>query len=405
MKLLHVLLIFLIGAAFYGCEKKYDGALSPEDQSHRQTEGFFRDGEELTVTLQKVAQHLAQHPEALSGRLAGDMREAPALLSELGLGESFPSLLHNNEGEFYEIGVESFRGSILNNGEALRVALDPDRFSGEEPSFPAYVFDRAENKIRVEQINKTEALTNGLPFPLALVTLEDRREASWSEIKATSAIFREYNLVDENADFQPGGSSPNAGVSEIYYLYVTKIQLLVAKDDFSMEEFELYVGEANAPYVAQTTHKFDGSTRPDASGRPVYYPDVNLINTTYIMPVPIALWPLSNTTPISIAPIEDDCIAGEHRNWEYPNTLSKMMEQSYHRPTHTILSNMWRQFALTGEGCTVIFFTDNDDIYEKGDSREWTLANTPNNEFLVDLGHLQIWFTKSAIQRSNKSPY
>lgn len=400
MKSLSFILALLIGAAFFGCEEKSDGVMSPEKQSRPQTEGFFRDRKELTTTLEAIARHLAQHPEALSGRLAGDMREAPAMLSQLGLAESFPALVHNNEGEFYEIAVETFRRSTLNNGEALRVALDPDRFSGEEPSFPAYVFDPVKNETRVENIIKAEALENGLPFPLALVTLEDRREASWPEIKRASAIFREYDLhADKNADLKQRGSSLNPEMSGIQYLYVSKIRVNFKKDDFSAEEFELYVAEGNASYLAHTTHKFDGSTRLDASGSMVYYPDINWADTLYVMPTPIALWPLSNTTPISIAPIDDDCIAGEQRNRAYPNLLTKMMQQSYHRPTNTILTNVSHQSALMGEGC-IFIFQNNDDVYKKGDSREWTIGNTPAQEFMVDLGHVQLWFEKIPASQS-----
>jgi hypothetical protein len=386
-------LILLIGLVLGGCQEQSDNLMAPEPSPSSPAKPEFGEFQALQGTLEEIAQHVAENEQLLSGYLAGEMTKAPVVISDLGLKDRFPASVHDQEGRLYEIALETFAGSKLDSGEPLRVALDPDRFYAEDAAFPAFVFDKSRSQIMVENISRSDAAKT-LSYRLVFVTLEDRTEIAWSKLITESRIFQEYQLSAPDAPVAKGSQSTILGSSSTSYLCVTKIRLNTDKDDFSAEEFELFIREGTGSsnyYRATTSHKFDGKTRSDAAGRLVKYPDINYINTTYVMASPIALWPLSNTTPISIAPIEDDYVGGEHRNWAYPNVLFKTIDEDYHRPTNSSRFNVRWGFRLVGVGGS---FNNNDDIYENGTFSEWTISNTPSSEVSIQLGDVQIWFKK-----------
>ncbi len=390
-------LILLIGLVFGGCQDQSDTLMAPEPSPSLQSKPEFGEFQEIAGTLEEMAQYVAQNEHLLSGYLAGEMTKGPVVISDLGLKDRFPASVYDAEGRVYEIALETFAGSKLDSGEPLRVALDPDRFYPEASTLPAYVFDKSQNKVIVENISESEAPNKTLPFALVFVTLEDRTEIPWSKLITESRIFQEYQLSAPDAPVAKGSQSTILGSSSTSYLCVTKIRLSTDKDTGlfnASEEFEIYIREGTGSsnyYRATTSHKFDGKTRSDAAGRLVKYPDINYINTTYVMASPIALWPLSNTTPISIAPIEDDDKGGEHRNWAFPNVLFKTIDEDYHRPTNSSRFNVRWGFLLVGIGGA---FNNNDDIYENGTFSEWTISNTPSSEVSIQLGDVQIWFKK-----------
>ncbi len=362
MKSLSIILV--TGLALAGCQNDPNVLVNPRSKSQASADSKFQKTDNLEVTLQEVAQVLAQQPEWLNARLASEMKVNPVALSTLRL--QAPSQLEN-EGRVYEVTLEAAKNAKLAGTAPVRVAPDPERFYAEESSFTAYVFDRAQNRVVTERIEKSAVLNQTLAYPLVLVTLQDRTEISFQDMSASSKIFQEHV-----ATLAKGVATENANSVAPFYLAITKVRLHRAHDNIEFEEFELYVQEGNGPadqVLPTTIHKFDGTRRKDAAGRTVYYADVNLIDTTYVFESPIALWPLSNTIPLTIVPLEDDCIAGEDRNWVYPNPYLKTMVQEYHRPTNAMRFNTRFGYLLTGVGCS---FGNNDDTYDRGTFSDWT---------------------------------
>lgn len=380
-------LILLSGLALAACQKDGDFMLDPNAPSSAASPATKTSN--LEGDLQEIAQYLAQNEGALAARFNGDMKRAPVALANLRLQKHFPARLES-DGRIYEVEVEAFRGSSPANSQALRVALDPDRFYGDEAAFPAYVFDRDQKTVKVENIVKAEAKQKTLPFPLALISVQDRTEMAWQEVRRNSKVFAERSLA----------AAESRGGAAKYYLAVTKVRVHNDRDDFGFEEFELYIREGNRPedrVQPVTTHLFNGGRRVDAAGRLVFYNDINLIDTTYIMESPIALWPLSDSTPIAIVPIEDDCAAGEHRNSAFPDAQHLTMTQEYYRPGQSLRNNVNYSFSLTGRGCGFLG-TNDDDIYKRGPFSGWTISNTPAHEISINLGDVQLWVTKLSMQ-------
>lgn len=367
-----------------GCQDQADRVFNPGSRSGTQPEMEFQKGGEIYGTLTEAAKYLAQHEQVLAAHVSGKMRKAPATLSELGVNQ-FDARIRSSEARHYEIAVETSPASTLKRGEPLRVALDPDRFHAGESSFPAYVFDASQNKIRVENMAQSQSAGETLPFPLVLVTVLDRTEISLAEVAKRSKVLQARRQLRRQT------GKPGSMVTA--YLGVTKIRLRNYKDFLSFEEFELYVKEgtgATDSYHPTTIHKFDGTNRLDAAGRQVYYPDINLIDSIYVMQQPIALWPLSDSIAISISALEDDCISGEHRNWDYPSPYIKGLNE-YHRPSNAVRFNIQQRFNLTGEGG---LFSNDDDTYDNGTFSAWTAGNAPAEEFSVMMGDVEMWFKK-----------
>lgn len=384
-----LVLILLSGLALAACQKDGDFMLDPSAAPGSVAASQAVKTNNLAGDLQEIAQYLAQHENLLADRLNRDMQRAPAALADLRLQKRFPAWL-NSEGRVYEIEVEAFRGSSSANSQALRVALDPDRFYAEEASFPAYVFDREQKIVKVESIVKAEAKHKALLFPLALVSAQDRTEMTWQEISRNSKVFTERS---------PAEAAGNLGAAQ-HYLAVTKVRVHDDRDDFGFEEFELYIREGNGPqdYVQPVTaHMFNGGRRRDAAGRLVHYADVNLIDTTYVLESPIALWPLSDSIPIAIVPMEDDCAAGEHRNSAFPGVQHITMIEEYFRPSQSLRNNVGYDFSLTGRGCG-FWGTNDDDIYKRGPLNGWTISNTPAEEISVNLGDVQLWIIRLSVR-------
>lgn len=382
-----LVLILLSGLALTACQKDSDFMLDPNATSGAALQATKTSN--LEGDLQEIAEYLAQNEEALAARFNGDMKRAPLALADLRLQKHFPARL-SSDGRIYEVEVEAFPGSSSANSQALRVALDPDRFYGDEPAFPAYVFDREQKTVKVENIVKAEAKHKALPFPLALVGVQDRTEMTWQEISKNSKAFAERNLTETES---------NLGAAQ-HYLAITKVRVHDDRDDFGFEEFEIYIREGNGPedhVQPVTTHMFNGGQRRDAAGRLVFYADVNLIDTTYVLESPIALWPLSDSIPIAIVPMEDDCAAGEHRNSAFPGVQHITMIEEYFRPSQSLRNNIGYDFSLTGRGCGFLG-TNDDDIYKRGPFSGWTAGNTPAEEISINLGDVQLWIMKLSVR-------
>jgi hypothetical protein len=375
-------LILVTGLALAGCQNDSHVLVNSPSAAN---ESSLQKTANLEATLQDVAQMLAQQSHWLNASLANEMKLNPVSIAKLQVNA--PARLEN-DGRVYDVTLEAFGNSDLASAEAVRIALDPDRFYADESAFAVYVLDRGQNRVVNERVDKA-ALQRGVSFPLVLVTLQDRTEMSFAEMRRGSKIFQEHE-----AALAKNGSAAAANGLAPFYLALTKVRLHVDHDDFSFEEFEMYVREGNGAtdyFLPTTIHKFDGTRRKDAAGRTVYYPDVNVINTTYAFESPIALWPLSDALPISIAPLEDDCIAGEHRNWIYPYPYVKIMLQEYSRAADAIRLDTRLGYQLTGVGCS---FGNDDDTYARGTFSNWTASNTPEQEISIDLGDLQIWVKK-----------
>lgn len=397
-----LVLILLSGLALTACQKDSEFMLDPSAAPSSVAASQAVKTNNLEGDLVEIAEYLAQHENLLADRLNGDLRRAPTALADLRLQKHFPARL-DSDGRIYEVEVEAFRGSSSANGQALRVALDPDRFYGDEAAFPAYVFDREQKTVKVENIVKAEAKQKGLPFPLALVGVQDCTESAWPEVMKNSRVFKELERAAA-ATRADGGNPASHGGQAQHYLAVTKVRLHDDRDDFGFEEFELYIREGNGPedhVQPVTTHMFNGGRRRDAAGRLVFYADVNLIDTTYILESPIALWPLSDSTPIAIVPMEDDCAAGEHRNSAFPGTQFITMHQEYDRASQSMRNNVGYSFLLTGRGCGFLG-TNDDDIYKRGPFSGWTISNTPAEEISINLGDVQLWITKLSVFASHE---
>ncbi len=384
MKSLHLLLV--AGLALAGCQNGSDLLVNSPGKN---AGAGLQKTANLEATLQELAQQLAQEPSWLNARLFEEMKRAPVPIARLPIAaaNAAPSRLES-EGRIYDVTVEACLNSKFGSAEPLRVAVDPERFCADEAAAPAYFLDRNQSRVMSERIDKAAAEQKGLTFPLVLVTLQDRTETSFQEMSAGSKIFREAQT----------SLSQSSGSFAADYLAITKLRLHTAHDGgglSGLEEFELYVKEGNGPtdYVLPVTiHVFNGVRRLDAAGRRVLYPDINLIDTTYVFEQPIALWPLSNATPISIVPLEDDCIAGQDRNAVYPNPYMKTYTQEYHRPSNSMLSGRIQGYDLAGP--KTCLFSSNDDTYDRGTFSDWTASSTPEQEISIDLGDLQIWVKK-----------
>ncbi|MDL1876181.1 hypothetical protein FBQ85_13560 [Cytophagia bacterium CHB2] len=391
-----LVLILLSGLAMTACQKDSDFTLDPNATSGAALQATKTSN--LEGDLQEIAQYLAQNEGALAARFNGDMKRAPAALADLRLQKHFPARL-DSDGRIYEVEVEACRGSSSANSQALRVALDPDRFYGDEPAFPAYVFDREQKTVKVENIVKAEAKQKGLPFPLALVSVQDRTESAWPKVIKDSRVFKELERAAAAARANGGNPASHGGQAQ-HYLAVTKVRVHDDRDDFGFEEFEIFIREGNGPedhVQPVTTHLFNGGRRRDAAGRLVFYADVNLIDTTYVLESPIALWPLSDSMPIAIVPMEDDCAAGEHRNSAFPGIQHITMQEEYDRPSQSMRNNVGYSFLLTGRGCG-FWGTNDDDIYKRGPFRGWTVGNTPAEEISINLGDVQLWVKRLTVQ-------
>lgn len=381
-------MILLTGLALAGCQNNSDLLMNPQAKPQASVDAKFQKTADLEGTLQEIAQSLAQEPAWLNARLANEMQRDPVSISRLRI--QAPSRLES-AGRVYDVTVEAVKNAKLTSTEPVRVAPDPERFYADESSFTAYVFDHAQNRVVLERIEKSAVLNQAVAYPLVLVTLQDRTEISFQEMSAGSKIFQEHVTT-----LAKGSVMATANSVAPFYLAITKIRLHRAHDDVDFEEFELYVKEGNSSesqFLPTTIHKFDGVRRLDAAGRMVHYPDVNVTETTYVFKQPIALWPLSNTTPISIAPLEDDCSAGQHKNLVYPNPYIKTYAEEYHRATNSMRYGERHGYRLAGfMNCGI--FGSNDDTYDRGTFSDWTASNTPEQEISIDLGDLQIWVKK-----------
>lgn len=302
--------------------------------------------------LEEIARYIAKNRHLITDNLANKMLAAPVMLSELDPAKKFPASVIESDGTPYEIGVELFINSTL-NGKPLRVAIDPDRFYSQKPSFPVFVFDRSKKVIRVEDIyiNSSDDM---VPYPLAFVTLEDRTEISWEEIRKNSKIYKEYGLVGnsrEHPQKQFGKSSRVQSVtsSVIDYLAITNVRLFVELDGATKEEFEIYIREGsnfNDPVNRTTDHLFNGKWHEDAARNSRFYVDVNNKNTTYSFSPSIALWPLSNSTPTALAMIEDDRTSGKHKQPSSSSPITVTFLEEYRRSTQAVYYNVDRKMNI-----------------------------------------------------------
>ncbi len=380
-------LIFLLlaGLALLGCQKD-SGTLVNAPAEPQPAASQYTD--DLAGTLQEVAQSLVGQRNWLPPSLLQVMRRKPVAISRLNL----PLVAQvEHDGRTYELALEACLKARFGGDESLRVAPWLEGHCTDQATLTAYRWDAGRNEVMSEQI-ATADLEQGVPYPLLLLTLQDRTEMPFDEVRGGSRIFREHESALAKASQAAGGE-----IRVVPYLALTRVRLHVAYDGFSLEEFEMYVKEGDGAedfFQSKTIHLFNGVWRKDAAGQTVYYPDVNLIDTTYVFPKPIALWPLSSSIPITIAPLEDDCIAGEDRNYVYPNVYMKNTTQEYHHATATLLANTRHGYRLAGPGCIFLIFPDNDDTYSRGTFSGWTAGNTPDHEVSVDLGDLEIGVRK-----------
>ncbi len=380
------LIFFLfVGLILFGCQKD-SGTLVDAPVESRPAASQYTD--DLAGSLHEVAQSLVQQRDWLSPSLLQIMRRKPVAISRLNL----PVVARlEHDGRIYELALEACVKSRFGSDEPMRIAPWLEGHCADETSLTLYRWDADQNHVMIEQV-ETKVLEQGVSYPLVLLTLQDRTEMPLEPMRAGSKIFHEHESALAKA-------SPSAGSEGfvVPYLALTKVRLHILHDGFSLEEFEMYVKEGDGAedyFKPETIHLFNGVWRKDAAGQTVYYPDVNLHDTTYVFPKPIALWPLSNSIPLTITPLEDDCIAGEHRNWVYPNVYLKYTLEEYHHPSATRLANTTHGYLLVGPGCGFLGFRDNDDTYSRGTFSGWTASNTPEHEISIDLGDLEIGVKK-----------
>ena len=343
----------------------------------------------LRPMLKDVARFLARNSARIPSRLRNRLQSETLTLSRVMRASKFPTRVQDAAGRKYDIGVEFAEYSTLNEAP-LRVALDPDRFYPNENTFPVFVFDPATKSVKSEEL--TVAVGQTLPFPLALVTLEDRTETSWEDLKRRSRIYREVGLAKTGALSKVrvrGGRLANSGSTA--YLKMTEVRLYVDKDPFSKEEFEVYIREGTGfgdPVFKTTTHVFDGKQRQDAAGEYRVYPDVNRANRTYSFGV--ALWPLSDLTPISVCAIEDDKDKGEHDGGYAPSgVITVTFGEEYRRFNNRVFYNVDRKMEVDDDG-----YIDQDDVYKKGMWSEWTYSNAPPIVEQFTLSDLRVKFVR-----------
>jgi len=380
--------------AVWGCSndpKLNSPNLEPESKGETSLQKTGCDSckiDDFKPLLENIAKYIAKnHVEIVEG-VRDVLLEKTKVLEDIFPQSPFETSVIGVDGTPYEIGIEFSRRSTLND-EPLRIAIDPDRFYPNESKYPAFRFDRYEDKINIEEIDKRK--DTRLSFPLAFVTLEDRSEISWDEMKAKSKIFNEYGLTGNITDVLnktgKGEDSNTLNSSYPSYLNIQKIRLNIELDGATNEEFEIYIREGSGfgdPVFKNTTHKFDGHSREDARGHLVYYPDVNNKNTDYYCNV--SLWPLSGVTPISLAMIEDDCSGGKYaKGIENSGEVTITYHQEYRHSTGTIVTNVDRKHE-SYPGC----FLDPDDIYKSGMFSEFTKDNAPRSLTQFSLDDLSI---------------
>ena len=289
------------------------------------------------------------------------------------------------DGIDYTIKVELFNGNrvdILDQEKfSYGVALDADLFYHDQNEIPVYYWNEDSKEVETRtaswnRIDKGADMGNfktsrdAIVYPLFFVSIESDGDPNGEKEMRDLATKRvnEYTagVVRSLPPLLPcedcGGDPPPPHVYVPYFV-VKQINLFDKKDD-SNDEFEMYIGEEvtnDGRIRSSTIHKFNGNTRNDIAGRPVYYRDVNGDQGWEIMSDDIAIWPLAwadNTKTMRILDVEDDDDAGEI-DYGWGGVFVGNFDH-FRITTGTVLNSSWEVSANTDD-----WWPDNDDFYSQ----------------------------------------
>ena len=156
--------------------------------------------------------------------------------------------------------------------------------------------------------------------------------------------------------------------------------------DGGNDECELYIREddvlMNSPgeYTqAYTNLRFDGGNHYDNAGRLRRMADMNN-NGNEDTGMDVALWPLTDTRPVSFVGIEDDDGPGQY---ESSASNPRTMFEEYRRTTNTVVSNISRGFTKASGSVW-----DSDDIWDRSHCAYFTASNmTVGVPVVISIGH------------------
>lgn len=232
-------------------------------------------------------------------------------------------------------------------------------------------------------------------YPLVFVDIEsvwtsEDADRVWNE-------WRSLRLIDDEGGGGGGGGS-GSGITPGWYLVLTYIKLTWDMDSGD-DECELYIREGLTGSVhSQTGLIFSGDQRRDASGRYVWFPNLNNTGDEY-GGLHIALARLSDSSPISIVGIEDDWNMGVHDGTDFWTDAFGVkhrevtMYHEYRRDQTAVFINVPRDFIVTNY---VLF--DQDDIWQNSHFANFTLSNTPTESTPFQLNDFVVHLRKEYIQ-------
>jgi len=391
-KLFLITLIFILGL-IAGCDKDDNIAnqLPVQDQQAK-----ILKMAQVREYMESIVKDLARTPQVMSDRQLLDYK-GPLMLNQLKSFENVnPYLVVSETAEKYKIVISRFRGSET-KGPVL-FSLDPDRFFANSKSLTAYkqVIEDQSLQKRELQEEKVEGLNprSKVEFNLFFVDVEqimskERANAILDEMIKSSLIYKERGIKDVSMvcpEEGCGGGGGGAGPKP--WLVLTYIQLKYDMDSGD-DECELYMREANdfsLPGLSvqpTTIHIMSGDYRGDAASRYKWYPNLNNAGDS-ANGLDIALYPLSDTYPVSIVGIEDDDDAGKHDYYQSDgNPKTVLMNHEFRRDQNQIYSSVNRTFSRGDD----VYFFDADDIWCDSHFANFTASNmTEGQEITVELG-------------------
>ncbi|MGH2567823.1 MAG: hypothetical protein ACRDGA_05745 [Bacteroidota bacterium] len=365
---------------------------------------------EVKSYIEEIVTQLASVPEAANSMLLKELQVGPVRLNKVAGFENFNAhVLIEEAGSKHEVVLSLFSGSSVSDpSSSLYFAIDPDRFVEPGGELIAYKNPGLTSNEVEQTVLKGLTAQTAVSFPLVFVDIQeiidpDQHVAILNELIRNSKIYQENGIMEVPCeDPECGGGGGGGGGGSIipgYYLVLTGIQLKWDHDTGD-DECEFYIREgSNGTVRLLASHRFTGGYWTDAAGRNVRYPDLNNTGDSDFG-IDIALWPLSDQTPVSIVGIEDDLNGSKHDSYEIYQTLpdgsttrQATMYNEYRRPENQIFTNVPRIFAVY----KIPWPMDQDDIWQNSHFANFTLSNTPETETWHELQDFKIRVKKAYI--------
>jgi len=243
--------------------------------------------ESIKPELRKLLDFLKSNPHMITPEVLAKAAERHATITDLGLGDRFPTEFPLENGNTFEVYIElsdwsAEVGSSFEEADAY-FALDMDRYPEE-----AGIADPDEKKdftlhAAATEHNKRKGLYTGVDSRHQLSINQDNPQVDYllifvggeERLSAANEKFR----YEEFLNSRPGLKKAEASADAEYW-WLTKIKVLVDRDTGANDEFELYYGPNGSdgsgnPFNSTTGFIFDGTYRYDASATLVQFPDIN----------------------------------------------------------------------------------------------------------------------------------